>query len=163
MEDKTKEVTETVAPAEKTADVSQPPKKKKMAMWKKVAIGVVAFIVVILIIAFTATSGASTASDEFVNDVLANKGTAAYLLFSSDAKKTVTESDFNTVVSRMSAILDDKATQTSREVNTETGSDPQAVVKYNINGSDGSYTLTVNLVQENGKWKVNSFDSNMNK
>lgn len=163
MDNNTKVDTETVAPAKEAADVSQPPKKKKMATWKKVLIGVAAFIVVIIIIAFTATSGAGTASDEFVNDVLANKGAAAYVMLSPEAKKTVSESDFSSVVSRMSAILDDKATQTSREVNTETGSDPKATVLYKVNGSDGTYTLTVNMVQVDGKWQVNSFDSKMNK
>lgn len=167
MDNTSKVDTETVAPAEKAADVSQPPKKKKMALWLKVLIGVITgiilFVVVIIILVFSATSGAVKVSDEFMNDMLANQGSSAYQMFSSEAKQTVTESDFNAIVSRMSSVLDETATQTSREINTNTGSDPTAKVEYEVKGSDGTYTITINLVQENDEWKILNFDSSVNK
>ncbi len=167
MDNTSKVDTETVAPATNAADVSQPPKKKKMALWLKILIGVVTgiilFVVVIIIFVFSATSGAVKVSDEFMNDVLANQGSSAYQMFSSEAKKTVTESDFNAIVARMSSVLDETAKQTSREINTNTGSDPTAKVEYEVKGSDGTYTITINLVQENDEWKILNFDSSVNK
>jgi hypothetical protein len=137
--------------------------KKKWSTKKIVTVIVgsfVAFIILIVIIANTATSASVKVSNELITDIQAKNGAAAYSLMSSPAKATITESDFSATVDRIAPILNGTPKMQSKEVSGETGTNATAKVVYKISGSDGvTYNVTVNLVKENGQWKVLNFDS----
>jgi hypothetical protein len=131
-----------------------------LALWKKVVIVVVAIAVVVVVVANLATNPSAQASDEFLNSVQAGNSNTAYALLSSGAKTTVTSDDFAKIVQQIGPILNTQETTISKSVSASTGSQPTAQVVYEIKGTDGiTYGLTVNLVQENGQWKVLNFDS----
>lgn len=146
-----------------TANVPQPAaavnKKPRLSKVMKIIIGVVVFIALVIVIAFFATSGASQTSNTFVDDILKNNSSAAYELFSSEAKQTVTTDQFKQVVATMAGVLDDQASQQSANVESETGQSSKGTVIYEVKGTDGTYELTVNLTKENGEWRVLSFDN----
>lgn len=146
-----------------TNSAPQPPvtavKKPKLSKMKKIIIGVVVFIALIIVVAFYATSGASQASNTFVDNMLKNNSSAAYELFSSEAKKTVTTEQFQQIVAKLAGVLDDQASKQSANVESGTGQQTKGTVIYEIKGTDGTYELTVNLVKENDAWKVISFDN----
>ncbi|WP_372735596.1 DUF4878 domain-containing protein [Nocardioides sp.] len=141
------------------------PKKKRFKLWHKVVgglvAGFVALIVLLVVIASLATSGASSASDEFVDYLLEGDSAGAYSMFSTEAKAQVPEDRFAEVVTQMAAVLDESADQTGKSVETSTESGTTGEVTYEINGSDGTYILTVNLVKEGDDWKVLNFDSSL--
>jgi len=134
-------------------------KKPKLSKVKKIIIGVVVFIALIIAIAFYATSGVSQTSNAFVDDILKNNSSAAYEMFSSEAKKTVTTEQFQQIVATMAGVLDDQASKQSAEVESGTGQETKGTAVYEIKGTDGTYELTVSLIKENNEWKVLSFEN----
>jgi len=156
----------------KEKDTREEPKtmdlKKKTNWWKglskikKIVIVVVVVIVGIFVIALTATNEVSKTSNDFVNKILHGYSNSAYDMLSSESQKTVSKDDFAKIVSTMESILEDKASQKSKSVEGETGSSAKGQVLYEIKGSDGTYTLTVNLVKEGDEWKVLNFDNSKN-
>lgn len=133
--------------------------KPKLSKAKKIIIGVVVFIVLVVAIAFYATSGVSQTSDAFVDDILRNNSSAAYELFSSEAKQTVTTDEFKQIVATMASVLDDQASRESADVESGTDQQTKGTAVYEIKGTDGTYKLTVNLIKENNEWRVLNFDN----
>ena len=141
-------------------------KPKKMSAKKVAAIalgGVVIFIAIILIIANIATNAPLKISDEFISDIQNDKATAAYDLMSTDAKTTITASEFTKTVDKISPYLTGEPNLQSKEANTSTESGTTAKIVYEIKGSDATYTITVSLVENNGKWQVQTFESKLKK
>lgn len=134
-------------------------KKPKLSKVKKIIAAVVVFIVLIIAIAFYATSGVSQTSHSFVDKILQNNSSAAYELFSNEAKQTVTTEQFKEIVATISSVLDDQASQQSADVESGTDKGTSGTVVYEVEGSDGTYELTVNLIKEDNEWKVVSFES----
>lgn len=134
-------------------------KKPKLSLAKKIIIGALAVIVLVITIAFYATSGASKISDAFVDDILKNNSSAAYELFSGEAKQTVTTEQFKQIVATMSSVLDDQASKQSADVENGTDQETKGTVVYEIKGADGTYELTVSLIKENDEWRVLNFDN----
>lgn len=138
-------------------------KPKRFRLWHKIVagavVGFVGLIALVLVLATFATSGVSTTSDEFVDHLLGNDAPAAYAMFSSEAKAQVPEDQFAAVVEQMSSVLDSTAEQTSKSVEGSTDDGSTGVVAYEIGSTDGTYVLTVNLVQEEGDWRVLNFDN----
>ena len=139
------------------------PTKQKWSTKKKILVivgSIVAFIILLIVIAGIATSGPSKVSDEFVSDIKASQASDAYDLMSSDGQIATSSLDFAKMVDQIGPILTGKLENKSAEVSAETGAKSSAKVVYEVAGSD-SYThvLTVNLVQENGQWKVLNFES----
>jgi hypothetical protein len=133
--------------------------KPKLSKAKKIIIGVVVFIGLVIAIAFYATSGVSQTSNAFVDDILKNNSSAAYELFSAEAKQTVTTEQFQQIVATMANVLDSEASKQSAEVESGTGQETKGTAVYEIKGSDGTYELTVNLIKENNEWRVLNFDN----
>ena len=138
-------------------------KTKKLKRWQKIVIGIVGFFIAIFVIATVATSGPAKASDSFVKYILSGDSQSAYNMFSSEAKDTVTSDELETVVDTMSNVLADKAKQVSKSVEGESGKSATATVVYEVEGNDGTYELTVNLIKENDEWKVLNFDNSLKK
>jgi flagellar basal body-associated protein FliL len=141
--------------------------KQKWSLKKKILAilsAIVVFIIAIVAIANMATSAPLQVSDNLLTDIRSLNTSAGYNLLSSGAKATITSADFSSVVDRIGPILTGAPELQSKEVSAETGSDSTAKVVYTIKGSDGlTYTMTVNLVDENGEWKVLNFDNTANK
>jgi len=139
-------------------------KKKKMPKVLKIVLlavgGFVAIVVGLGVLFFTASSGATKVSDEFLNAMQAGDGATAYNLFSSKAKKQLPKEESIGVIGQIGAILNTEEKKVSTNVSAETGSDTEAVVVYEIEGTDGvTYMFAVTLVKEDGQWKVLNFDS----
>ncbi len=137
--------------------------KQKWSTKKKIIVivgGVVAFFVLIFLVASLATSAPLKVSDEFIDDIQANNASAAYDLMSSEAQIATSSQDFTSVVEKISPILTGEAKNTDKSVTAETGSDPKAEILYEIKGNDGlTYQISVQLVQKDGRWLVQGFDS----
>jgi hypothetical protein len=141
---------------------AKPAKKRN---WKKIILIVVAaiaaFIIVITLTVNSATKAPVKVSNQFINSIQAGDAATAYALFSTDAKAVVPVDQFDTVVAQISPILSANEKMTSKSINGETGKAATSTVVYEIKGTDGkTYEITVNLIKENGDWKVLNFDSN---
>lgn len=137
--------------------------KQKWSMKKKIIVivgAIVVFIASLFVIVNTATSAPLKVSDEFVSNIQSSKASVAYDMMSSDAQIATSSADFAAVVDKIGPILTGKLNMQSKEVIAETGSDPSAKIVYEISGSDNYvHIITVNLVQDNGNWKVLNFES----
>ncbi len=138
-------------------------KKQKWSKKKKIWViggAIIAIIIALVIVVNVATSAPVKVSNELVSDIQAKNATGAYSLLSKDAQKVVSTDQFNQVVNQISPILTGTPKMISKEVKGETGSAATAKVIYEIKGNDGNtYEITVNLIKDNGQWKVLNFDS----
>ncbi len=144
-----------------TAPVTGPGVKK---FYQKKAFKIFAIIVVVIValvmIVNQATSGATKASNQFLNAVQSNQSNVAYELFSNEVKDNVTKDDFKEVVSQIGPILNANEKMTGKSVEAETGKPSTGQVLYEIEGTDGkTYVIAIDLVKEDGEWKVENFDS----
>lgn len=147
--------------AEKEKKVTVP--KPKSSKKKKILIilgAIIVFIVGLIIFAFAATDAPVNISNKLITNIQAQDATAAYALLSSEAKDVTDSKDFATAVDQIGPILNGKPNLVSRAVAAETGSHNTATVIYDIAGSDGlDYKFTVKLTENDGKWEVDSFES----
>lgn len=65
----------------------------------------VVLVVAVTLIANAATKAPLAASKQFLNAIRAGDSTAAYELFSTEAKKTVTPAQFDAIVQQVGPIL----------------------------------------------------------
>lgn len=140
---------------------SKPVKKRN---WKKiiliVVLGFVAFLVVITLTVNSATSAPVKVSNQFINDIQAGDSAAAYALFSTGALQVIPVDQFDTLVAQLAPIFNAEEKMTSKSINGETGQAATSEITYEVDGTDGkTYALIVNLVKENGDWKVLNFES----
>lgn len=135
-------------------------KPKRLKLWQKIVIGIVIAIVILVIIINSATSGVTKVSNEYINDIQASNGSAAYALMTKEAQATTTKSDFEQLVTKIGPILNTQEKMTSKEASGQTGQAATGKVTYQIKGTDGvTYNLTVNLQKEDGQWRVVNFES----
>ncbi len=132
----------------------------RMALWKKIVICLVIVGIILFFIINAATNPSVKVSNEFLNDIQANRADAAYALMTTDAQGTVTKEDFRAIVAQIGPILNAKESMKSKRVTGETGSAATAKVVYEIKGTDGvTYSFTNNLIKDNGQWRVLNFES----
>lgn len=137
---------------------------RKWPTWKKVVAIVGALIIVLIVVAYSATSGVAKVSNEFLKDLQSTNADGAYSLFSKEAVAATDKTAFKDTVDKAGPILNTKAKMTGREVKGETGQAGTGKVTYEIAGTDNNtYTVTINLVKEDGKWKVVNFESTLKK
>lgn len=137
---------------------------KNWPMWKKVVSVAGVLIIVLIVVAYSATSGVANVSNEFLKDLQTGNADGAYSLFSKEAAAVTDKATFKDVVDRSGPILNTKSKMTSREVKGETGKAGTGTVTYEIVGTDNkTYTVTINLTKEDGKWKVVNFESTLKK
>jgi hypothetical protein len=135
-----------------------------MEPWKKATIAIVALLVaivvgVVLVVNF-ATSAPVRASNAFVNNIQARDSNTAYAQMSAAAQATITRSDFKTLIDQIGPILNTEEKMKNKEVVGRAGSPATAKVEYEITGTDSvTYIFTVNLIKDNGNWKVQNFVS----
>lgn len=167
MAEETKDAKKPEESVKETPQAAPTGTKKKMPKVLKIMLfvvaGFVALIVGMGILFFTASSGATKASDEFLNALQSGEGETAYDLFSTSAMEIVPEEEFIAVVDQIGPILNTEEKKISTNVSAETGSDTEAVVVYEIEGTDGvTYVFAITMVKEDGEWKVLNFDSDEN-
>ncbi len=148
----------------KAVKATESKSKKKMPKVLKIVLagiaGFAAVVIGLIFLFFTASSGAAKISDEFLNAMQAGDGSTAYSLFSSKAKEKVPQEEFIGVIGQIGSILNTEEKKISTNISAETGSDTEAVVVYEIEGTDGvTYMFAITLVKEDGQWKVLNFDS----
>lgn len=137
---------------------------KKRHRGRKI-LGIVLAVFVVLIVAVTLIANAATkaplaASDNFLNSMQAGNASAAYDLFSTEAKGTVTPSQFEAIVKQVGPILNANEKVTNKKVDGATGKAATAEITYEIKGTDGlTYSVIVNLTKEGENWRVLNFDS----
>ena len=134
---------------------------KKVAL---IALGcVIAFIALIIAIANISTSAPLKVSDELMSYIKDNKPNEGYALMTSEAKATISASDFAKTFDKISPYLTGTPVVQNKEINTSSDSGTTAQIVYEVKGSDATYTFTVNLREVNGKWLIDSFESKVKK
>ena len=139
-------------------------KIRKFPLWQKIVAGAVVAAAVLFIIINMATSGVAKVSNEFLKDIQTKNADAAYSLLTKAAAAVTDKDQFKKVVDQAGPILNTKTNMTSKEASGETGKAGTGKVVYEIKGTDGiTYTVTINLQKEDGKWKVLNFESTQKK
>lgn len=143
---------------------AEAPKSAKKGMSLKAIIAIVVVILVglgvsIFLFINSATSAPLKASNQLISYIQTKNASGAYSMFSSAAKVDVTQDKVTAVVDQIAPILTGTPKVQSKEVNSESGSNATAKIVYKIKGTDATYNVTVDLVKENGEWKVKIFDS----
>lgn len=143
--------------------INQKPKwsvKKLTVIIVGIAAGIVIAIAGLFMFVNTATSAPLKVSDQFILNIQGDNAAAAYKLMSTDAQNATSSEEFMAAMGQAGPILSGKPNNISKEVNTSTNKGTTAKMIYEVAGSDSNtYTLTVNLVQENNEWKVINFES----
>lgn len=141
---------------EKTATKS----KKRFPLWQKIVAAAVVVFVILFIVINLATSGVVKVSNEFLKDMQNKNAEGAYSLLTKEAAAATDKTQFAKIVDQAGPILNTKAKMTSKEVSGETGQAGSGKVTYEIKGTDGvTYTVTINLQKQDGKWMVLNFES----
>lgn len=157
-------MSENLGQATQPGDYSMNSKPVKRRSFGRI-IGIIIGAIVVVAIALTffvdsATKAPVAASNSFLNAVQIGDASAAYSLFSSEAKAAVPSDQFDAVVNQVGPILSAQEKMTSKKVNAQTGSASTAEVIYEIPGTDGkTYSFTVSLTKEGETWKVLNFVS----
>jgi len=134
--------------------------KKKFGLFKKIILGVIAFFVIVGGFTYFTTKGASEAADKFVSYVQSVDAGSAFELLSTEGKNSGSREQFDTFVSRVGPVLNGEVSKSGVGISAGTGRDTVSTINYRIPGSDGkTYLIKVELVKEDGEWKVLSFDS----
>lgn len=147
-------------PAEQVKPAEKPKKKFYQKLWFKIAAVFVAVIVGIVIFTLLATNAAVKVSNQFLDAMQATNASAAYALFSSEAKESVDSDEFEAAVEQVGPILNTQEKITGREISSSTENGSSAKITYEIKGTDDlDYVVVIELVKEDGDWKVQNFDS----
>lgn len=131
--------------------------KKKMALWKKILIGVGVFFLLITIISFSATSGIVKVSEKQLNLISSGDLKGAYALTSQEFQKSVTYDKFLKYVNTYEVLKNyNSHSFSSRETQGDLG-----LIRGTITAKDGTVMpLEYRLIKENGEWKILSLDLN---
>jgi hypothetical protein len=130
---------------------------RKILLWVAVAL----FGSLVLIVGISALNARSQANHEkttastFLNGILSDDSTATYNMFGTNAKNSQTPDDWSSQVDKISGFFKDK----HPSFQSISASGTKTAVTYTIEGTDGDYVMTVNLVGSKDKLKVDSFTS----
>jgi hypothetical protein len=136
------------------------PTNKKPIYYKKIIISagcVMAFVVVVIVIAMLLRSGLTTAINKQLAELRAGDTEKAYSYTSTDFRGATSLTDFEAFINHYPALKDNKsATFTEKETKDDTG-----LVKGTLYSTDGSSTpIEYLLVKENGEWKIEGIQAN---
>jgi hypothetical protein len=141
---------------QKTGSVSSGAEpKKKMKLWKKILIGVGIFILLVIILAFSATSGIVKVSEKQLNLISSGDLKGAYALTSQEFQRSVSYDKFLAYVNNYEVLKNYKDHKfTSRETKGDTGT-----ITGTLTAKDGTATpVEYKFIKENGEWKILSID-----
>ena len=153
---------EAPAPATEMPGANKP---SKLPGWVKLIIfGVAGFIVlmiVLVVFVLNFTSGASNAAGQVMDDMLAGNCSDIYQNQTTEYFRTRgTEELWNEECTRIGSILQPPVTQTSVNVQGETGSASVGQVTFEMTGSDEqTYDVTISVEKVGDDWKMDTFNS----
>jgi hypothetical protein len=133
--------------------------KKKMKLWKKILIGVGIFILLVIILAFSATSGIVKVSEKQLNLISSGDLKGAYALTSSEFQQSVSYDKFVVYINNYPVLKNYKSHKfSSREINGNTGT-----IQGTLTATDGTVSPVVyKFVKEGSDWKILSLDLSAN-
>lgn len=125
--------------------------KKKIALWKKLLLGVVLFVVLIIALALILTKGIVTTVEKQLTALKKGDYYTAYALTSKDFKNSVSFEDFQEFVKRYPSLSRNKSHSfKERSIENNTG-----LLKGTLTSEDGAITpVEYRLVKEDGEWKI---------
>ena len=143
-------------PKTKKGSVSNGAKPKaKMRLWKKILIGVGVFILLVIILAFSATSGIVKVAEKQLNLVASGDLKGAYALTSQEFQRSVSYDKFVAYVNNYEVLKNYKDQKfASREIQGDTGT-----IQGTLTAKDGTVTpVEYKFIKESGEWKILSVD-----
>jgi len=142
----------TAPPLAGAAAAVSPTPAKKMALWKKIALGVVGFIVVVVVIALWATSGVIEPIDHQLAALKRGDLQAPYAETSTGFRDTVSFEKFEAFVKQYPALSHNASNSfSSRSANADgTGSAKDSLT----DDHGGVLPVQYKLVKENGARKI---------
>jgi hypothetical protein len=136
---------------------TMPQPKKKMATWKKVVLGGVVFIILVVSLALYATSGLLVPINAQLEALRAGNLRGAYEQTSSAFQQTTSYEQFAAFVKAYPGLFKNKDTSFS----DRSWEGSQGHVKGTlIDDSGGVIPIEYRLVKENGKWKILGINMN---
>jgi hypothetical protein len=129
--------------------------KKKMKLWKKILIGIGVFILLVIILAFSATSGIVKVAEKQLNLISSGDLKSAYALTSQEFQKSVSYDKFLNYVNNYAVLKNNKEHKfTSREIKGDTGT-----INGTLTAKDGTAApVEYKFIKENSEWKILSLD-----
>jgi len=143
---------ETQTETEKEEVTSVPASsKKKMALWKKILIGVGGFILLIIILASWATADLSKVAEKEFNLLRSGDLQGAYALTSAGFQKETSFEGFKTFLNQYPILKDN----TSSSIDEKTRENGMGSVKGTVKNKDGvTSPFELQLIQEGSDWKI---------
>lgn len=122
-----------------------------MSKFKKVIIGIVVFIFLIVFLALRATKGIVDVAQNQLTALRAGDVAKAYTYTSQDFQKATSLEDFKQFVQAYPSLSQNKqASFTSREIENNLGT-----LKGSLEAKDGAVTpIEYQLIKEGGQWKI---------
>jgi hypothetical protein len=126
-------------------------KGKKGSLWKKIFVGVVLFVVLVVVLALLLTKGIVTTVEKQLTALKKGDYYTAYALTSKDFKNTVSFEAFQDFVKRYPSLSRNKSHSfKERTIENNTGT-----LKGTLQSEDGAITpVEYKLVKEDGEWKI---------
>ena len=120
-------------------------------MWKKIVLGLLAFIVIAIALALYFTKTISEVADKQLEALRKGDVTTAYSYGSKDFKASTSLPDFENFLNAYPSLKNNKSTSwSSREINNNTGT-----LMGSLTSTDGAVTpIEYHFVKENGDWKI---------
>jgi hypothetical protein len=143
----------TTIQAESVSGEAKP--KEKMKLWKKILIGIGVFILLILLISSSATSGIVRVAEKQLNLISSGDLKGAYALTSQEFQGSVTYDNFLSYVNNYEVLKSYKGhTISSKETKGDTGT-----IIGTLTAKDGTATpVEYKFIKENGDWKILSLN-----
>lgn len=120
-------------------------------MWKKIILGIVAFIILVVVLALVFTSSITSVADKQLTALRHGDMVAAYALTSKDFRNSTSLAEFEKFVNTYPSLKNNqKASWSAREINNG-----QGTLKGKLVAMDGGVTpIEYHFVKENEEWKI---------
>jgi hypothetical protein len=135
--------------------LSEEKPKNKMKLWKKILIGVGVFILLVIFVSFSATSGIVKVAEKQLNLISSGDLKGAYALTSQEFQRSVSYENFVNYINNYEVLRNYKDHKfTSREIQGDTGT-----INGTLTAKDGTVSpVEYKFIKENGEWKVLSIN-----
>ncbi len=162
---------ETPAVAAPAAPAAPTKPKGKMPTWVKILLAAIAAVLVLGIAAVVglfvlvgnATKAPVKVGDQLMSEIQSNDPTGVYAISSEAFKDATSEARLESFLDQISPRLQGKVTLVERNISTESGQEPLAVLVYSIETDDGTKYVKMILQKNGDTWQVYRFESSNSK